>query len=58
MRQNKYAKWHACKRCDLRPSYLAKGPYQGETRAVGPTASSWRYVDVVWFTVVKLAEQL
>ena len=36
MRQNKYAKWHACKRCDLRPSYLAKGPYQGETRAVGP----------------------
>ena len=36
MRQNKYAKWHACKRCGLRLSYTTKGTYQGETRAIGP----------------------
>ena len=36
MRQNKYAKWHACKRCGLRLSYTTKSTYQGETRAIGP----------------------
>lgn len=36
MRQNRYAKWHACKRCGLRLSYVAKGTYEGETRAIGP----------------------
>ena len=36
LRQNKYARWHACKRCGLRLSYVVKGTYQGETRAIGP----------------------
>ena len=34
-RKNKYANWHACKRCGLRLSYTAKSGYTGESRAIG-----------------------
>ena len=35
-RSNQYALWTACSRCGLRLTYVAKGRYQGDTRAVGP----------------------
>ena len=35
-RSNQYALWTACSRCGLRLTYVAKGRFQGDTRAVGP----------------------
>lgn len=35
-RSNQYALWTACSRCGLRLTYVAKGRFHGESRAVGP----------------------